>query len=399
MVDQKIRDLSAASSLANTDIIEVTVDPGGSPASKKATLLLLKNSILPAGTNGGVLAYAAGNWASTAAGTAGFVLTSNGASAATWGSIVFPLTQRATDTATTAVTTCATATHDLSSGVGAAGIGVRVDWRACNGAGDIASLAALDAVAVDVSADAERGVVDVMLAAGLGALTARSARFWPSGIALGGATAAVASDAGVSLSWSSRSIVVRDSGNTSWLDVWRVDGSSRWVFGSSDATNSGGVVLLAPASGADIALRRGSTDHVAINSTGALTLGTTTHTTTLRGSALTIGLTSVVAVYQGGARVPEATVSATTTLDASHEVVFVDSTAGAVTLTLPAGAAGRVIAIQRVAGANNVIVQRAASPDTIRAASTGGLTSWTINDDARHGLIFRSANTEWVAEA
>lgn len=353
---------------------------------------------LPAGTNGGVLRYASGAWASTAAGTAGFVLTSNGASAATWGSIVFPLTQRATDTATTAVTTCATATHDLSSGVGAAGIGVRVELRACNGAGDVASLAALDAVAVNVSADAERGVVDVMLAAGLGALTARSARFWPSGIALGGATAAVASDAGVSLAWSSRSIVVRDSGNTSWLDVWRVDGSSRWVFGSSDATNSGGVVLLAPASGADIALRRGSTDHVAINSTGALTLGTTTHTTTLRGSALTIGLTSVVAVYQGGARVPEATVSTTTTLDASHEVVFVDTTGGAVTLTLPAGASGRVLAIQRVAGANNVVVNRAGG-DTIRATSTGGLTSWTISDDARHGLIYRSGGTEWVAEA
>lgn len=39
---------------------------------------------LPAGTNGGVLRYASGAWASTAAGTSGQVLQSNGASAPTW---------------------------------------------------------------------------------------------------------------------------------------------------------------------------------------------------------------------------------------------------------------------------------------------------------------------------
>lgn len=111
-----------------------------------------------------------------------------------------------------------------------------------------------------------------------------------------------------------------------------------------------------------------------------------------------VGASSAVTEYQGGARVPERTVSSNTTLDAQDEVVFVDTTGGAVTLTLPAGAAGRVLAIQRIAGANNVVVQRAGS-DTIRAGSTSGLTSWTISDDARHGLIFRSANTEWVAEA
>lgn len=111
-----------------------------------------------------------------------------------------------------------------------------------------------------------------------------------------------------------------------------------------------------------------------------------------------IGSTSAITEYQGGARVPERTLSANTTLDAQDEVVFVNTTSGVVTLTLPAGASGRVLAIQRIAGANNVVVNRAGG-DTIRAASTGGLTSWTISDDARHGLIFRSANTEWVAEA
>lgn len=262
---------------------------------------------LPAGTNGGVLAYAAGAWASTAAGTARQVLTSTGAGAAAWGQSVLPLR-----------------------------IGASV-------------------------------------------------------------SAALAADAALGLQWSVRSIVVRGSGDASWMDVWRVNGSGEWSFGTSDATDCVGAVLLAPASGASIALRRGSTDHVVVNSAGALTLGTTSHSTTLRGSALTIGLSTVVAVYQGGARVPETTISSSTTLDASHEFVFVDTTGGAVTLTLPAGASGRVFAIQRIAGANNVVIQRAGA-DTIRESSTSGLTSWTISDDARHGLIYRSAATEWVAE-
>lgn len=42
MADVKIRDLSSASVLASTDIIEVTVDPGGTPASKKATLAQMR---------------------------------------------------------------------------------------------------------------------------------------------------------------------------------------------------------------------------------------------------------------------------------------------------------------------------------------------------------------------
>lgn len=111
-----------------------------------------------------------------------------------------------------------------------------------------------------------------------------------------------------------------------------------------------------------------------------------------------IGAASSVTEYQGGARVPERTVSSNTTLDAQDEVVFVDATSAAVTLTLPAGASGRVIAVQRIAGTNNVIVQRAGA-DTIRAGGTGGLTSWTISDDSRHGLIYRNAATQWVAES
>jgi hypothetical protein len=262
---------------------------------------------LPAGTNGGVLAYAAGAWASTAAGTARQVLTSAGAGAASWGQDVLPLRIGST----------------LST--------------------------------------------------------------------------ALPADAALGLQWAVRSLVVRDAVDSTWLDVWRVDGAGFWVYGTDNGTNSSGTLVLAP-SGGELHLKRGATTHVGVASSGALTLGTTSHTTALQGSALTIGLSSVVALYQGGARVPERTVSSSTTLDAQDEVVFVDTTGGAVTLTLPAGAGGRVLAVQRIGGSNNVVVQRAGA-DTIRQGGTGALTSWTISDDSRHGLVYRSAATEWVAEA
>lgn len=116
-----------------------------------------------------------------------------------------------------------------------------------------------------------------------------------------------------------------------------------------------------------------------------------------------LGVTTAITQYVGGARVPERTITAssggsTHALDASDEVLFVDTTAGAATLTLPAGASGRVLAIQRIAGTNTVIIARAGT-DTIRAGGSSALTSWTISDGARHGLIYRSGGSEWVAEA
>lgn len=223
-----------------------------------------------------------------------------------------------------------------------------------------------------------------------------------------GATVAAAlpSDAALGLQWSVRSIVVRGSGNAAWMDVWRVsDPAGEWVYGTSDATDCAGAVLLAPSSGAGLYLRRGSTDHVRVSSAGALTVGTTSHTTALQGtnvtlagtSGLQIGYTSVVAVYVGGARVPRVTISSSTTLDASHEVVHVDATSGAVTITLPPPSEGRLITIQRKRGANNVVVQRNAA-ETIR---TGGanVNSTTIADDSRHSFIYDADSGEWSMEA
>jgi len=293
---------------------------------------------------------------------------------------VLPLTQRAIDGLGTSVTVCATIAHDLAAGGGGAGIGARCELQARNSASALVAAAAVDGVLADATGGAEVGALDVRVRSG-GSL-ASVARFAPTGLRL---------------DWVARAITVLASFGGTELDVWRVDGSSRWAFGSTDATNCGGLRLYTPST-ADVAVYRGATAHWQVDSSGATTIGTTSHSTSLRGSSLTIGLTTVVAVYQGGARVPERTVSTSTTLDAQDEVVFVDTTSAAVTLTLPAGASGRVLAVQRIAGTNDVVIQRAGS-DTIRAGGSGALTSWTIVDGARHGLIFRSGGTEWVAEA
>lgn len=169
-----------------------------------------------AGTNGGAMVYAGGAWASTAAGTARQVLTSNGSSAATWGQSVLPLR-----------------------------IGASI-------------------------------------------------------------TTALPADAALGLEWTVRSLVVRDTGDAAWLDVWRVDGSTYWQYGTSNATSSGSV-LLAPSAGG-LALRRGSTDHLAIDAaTGNLTAGTSANTTTLRGSTMTVEAAPVCVI-------DDATTNAATTL-------------------------------------------------------------------------------------
>ena len=241
---------------------------------------------------GGVLAYASGAWASTAAGTERQLLTSAGSGAPTWGVDVLPLTQRAIDGLGTSVTVCATIAHDLAAGGGGAGIGARCELQARNSASALVAAAAIDGVLTTATGGSEVGALDLYVRSG-GALV-RFARFAPGGN--------------------------------------------------------------------------------------------------------TLGVTTSVTQYQGGARVPERTLTTSTTLDERDEIVFVDTTSGAVTLTLPAGASGRVLAVQRIAGANNVVISRAGS-DTIRAGGTGALTSWTISDDSRHGVIYRSAASEWVAES
>lgn len=430
MADLKIRDLTAAPSLSDADLIEVTLDPAGTPASHKATVGQFKTAVLPSGTLGSLIVHDGAAWASRAIGTNGHVLrvlsgepqwaalaasdvgaiaapgsplsggllyyagswqstaagalrqpmlSGGGAIAPAWGADVVPLTQRAIDGLGTSVAVCATIAHDLAGGGSGDGIGARCSFQNRNSASVLVDTAAVDGVLTTAMSGSEVGALDVRVRSS-GSL-ARVARFGPSSLRL---------------EWAARAITVLGFGGTD-LDVWRVDGSNRWAFGSTDTVNCGGLLLYTPST-ADVAVYRGATAHWQIDSSGATTLGTTGHSTSLRGSSLTIGLSSVVALYQGGARVPEATISASVTLDASHEIIFVDTTGGAVTLTLPAGAGGRVLAVQRIAGSNNVVVQRSGS-DTIRAGGSSALTSWTISDGARHALVFRSAGSEWVAEA
>jgi hypothetical protein len=211
-----------------------------------------------------------------------------------------------------------------------------------------------------------------------------------------GTGVAIPSDAALALGWAYKSIVIRDPGNTSWLDVWRVDGSGYWNYGTSDSSNSSGTTITVPGTG-QFSVNRGGYSHISIDSSGRITLGTTAFQTTLLGSSLIVGQTSVVSEYRGGAKVPETTISTDTTLGNSIEVVFVDTNAGHVTASLPTGASGRVIALQRISGSNDLVVVRGGS-DTIRAGNSGSLTEVKITDNFRHGIIFRSAATEWVFE-
>lgn len=210
-----------------------------------------------------------------------------------------------------------------------------------------------------------------------------------------GSTATLDADMALGLGYSYKAIKIRDFFNSTWLNVWSKNNSSYWTYGTTDAVNSSGTIIYAPAA-ANFYLYVGSNAHVQVSS-DILTLGTTGTATVLRGSSLTVGLTSVVATYQGGAKIPETTISSNTTLDTSHEVVFVDTISSAVTASLPTGATGRVFTIQRITGSNDLVIVRGSS-DTIRAGGSSGLTEVKITDNFRHGLIFRSAGTEWVLE-
>lgn len=309
--------------------------------------------------------------------------------AAEWSADCVPLTQRLVDSSPAAVSVCATITHQASL-AGNAGIGARFLMRASNGdlgGASIASAACIDGILSDTTAGGEVGALDVCVSTA-GSL-ARVFRVSPSGLRF---------------DWTPAGITVQSSDGLATLDVWRIS-STEWVFGSKNTTYSGGTVLQC-AGNAGLRLVRGDYAHFSVDgSSGQTLVGSTLYATGLQGTAVTvagstalqIGFSSVVAVYVGGARVPERTVSTSTTLDAQDEVVFVDTTTGPVTLTLPAGASGRLLAVQRIAGSNAVTVQRAGT-DVIRTGGTN-VTSTSYSDDSRHSLIWRSGGSlQWVAE-
>ncbi|MFO0559076.1 MAG: hypothetical protein U0269_13760 [Polyangiales bacterium] len=350
-------------------------------------------SSLPSGAAGAVLVFDGGQWKSSAIPSEGLPLVGHSGSSATWSALVAPLIQESSDPWKSAVSVCSTLSHRSDDGFGLVGMGARCEFRVCNDSKQTVAIAAIDGVATDVTASDEFGALD-LYAAELGTLT-RAAHFTARGVSLAYQGAAPhPSDAALALGWGSRAIVVRDWGDFGWLDVWRVDGLNNFVFGSNNNVNSGGTVLLAPDNG-EIALRRNSVNHLVVQSSGAMYVGSMFSPTTLRGSAITIGMTSVVTEFLGGQRRSVVTVSSSWTLDASHDVVFVDASWGAVTLTLPPWQKGRQITIQRVAGSASVVVERAGS-DLVRSGGSA-VTSITISDDARRVLIARPDAAEWVA--
>lgn len=73
-------------------------------------------------------------------------------------------------------------------------------------------------------------------------------------------------------------------------------------------------------------------------------------------------------------------ITASTYIASTDSFVFVDTTAGAVTLTLPltTECTGNLFCFKRVAGANTLTVQRRGSDDTIYDTSASSSTSITV---------------------
>lgn len=73
-------------------------------------------------------------------------------------------------------------------------------------------------------------------------------------------------------------------------------------------------------------------------------------------------------------------VTASTYIASTDSFVFVDTTGGAVTLTLPltTECIGNLFCIKRVAGANTLTVQRRGSSDTLYDTSASSSTSVTV---------------------
>lgn len=239
MADVKIRDLSGAAALASTDIIEVTVDPSGTPASKKATIAQVRDAVLPTGTNGGVMAYASSAWGSTAAGTARQVLTSGGTGAPAWDVDVLPLTQRALDASSSAVSVCATLTHQSSS-AGAAGIGARCLLRASNAASVLTDAAAIDGILTTATGGAEVGALAFLTRTGGGALTERMRVHGAGGVTTG---TALSLGSGIGIA-NATALWGANNSNSAWFSLLSITSGGAIVIG--DTANAGVVVATGP---------------------------------------------------------------------------------------------------------------------------------------------------------
>jgi hypothetical protein len=102
----------------------------------------------------------------------------------------------------------------------------------------------------------------------------------------------------------------------------------------------------------------------------------------------------------GAVALPITTVSANTTLDATHYTVIVDTSAGARTVTLPtaANARGRVYVVKRVGG-NDVTISRSGT-DQIELRTSGGLGTTTNIATNYCSIIYQSDGVStWYIQA
>ncbi len=256
--------------------------------------------------------------------------------------------------------------HD--AGVAVASIGAGIRFRTTNSTPAVVDAASVAGVLTTATGGSEVGVCELRVRAS-GSLQL-AASFSSQGVLLGGVTAALPSNSALGFT---NGIVVRNNADSVWLDVYRRDASDVSTFG-----NSTGASRL-----------QGVTAEVYVNGAARLSVASD--------GSLVVGSSSLVTEFRGGARVAHRTLAADTTLDAQDEVVFVDTSGGSVTLTLPALTAGRVLSIQRTAGANSVVINRAGG-DVIR---TGGasVNTWTLTDDTRHSLLGQTSGSKWIAEA
>lgn len=225
-------------------------DPTDPQDAATRAWVLANSAGLPAGgSNGAILGYAGGVGAWVTPGTAGQPLVSNGTSIAAFSATVAALTQRVIDSATNAVSTAATVTHQLSAGGAAAGIGTRLVFRTERTAGVVADSAYIDAVLTVASATPTSELRVGVQSAGaiVTPLAVRS-----TGLVLR-TNFPLLYDAGVE------------------LDVFRFAGATM-TFGTTNNAYSNGTTIQTPTSG-NLLLNRGSTTYLHIQGGGGFFLG------------------------------------------------------------------------------------------------------------------------------
>lgn len=370
---------------------------------------------LNAGTGGGLMWYNGGGstWASTAAGTSGQLLQSNGTSAPSWVTIALP----------GAFTNISGATYTLQNTdnplIRMTNTASRLVTLYNPGGGDVgktytiydAALTAGPSSGTPIIISGDGSVIqingsiynDAMIGTKGGSVTLRvvSANNWEI-LSTPGTYSYDDVNGGFQVHQGSATsaygiIVNQYYGDT--LKFWngatgraKLFNSGRWSFGNALFASGG-------SAGEGFDFADAFSFDTFVPGHGNAKLFEITHST----RSIASGAPTLRTVQKGGinafARVISANYTVDTTVNGSTTefdmLLLVDASGGNVTVTLPALTAGRVIKVQKILGANNsVIIQRAGS-DTIRYGALASQTSFTFFDFNGYELTARG-NTEWV---